>query len=319
MATNTFSNQKITAFREVGILDSEHTTTSACDVRDLEDVIVVSSNAADGSATAKVQINQDLSAAKWSDCPASSTSSAGYGKTYALTGRVAQIRGATVVACTTGTFTVYASGWNNNQKRLRALSLLGPASATTFSTTGAGIACDVSELEKVIVTWTSMGTQTIKLQASYNGTDWIDVGSKTADGSLLVPIPCKLIRGNCSSRSSGSAYLRAFGSTAIGKQRFATLGTFTGATTGTAVDVSDLDSFSVYAQYTDSGTFVCAGTIVIEGSLDGTTYAPIASNFTSAGSADITGPYKLVRARCSSYTVGTIDVRLGGVNTGLVG
>jgi hypothetical protein len=313
MATNTFSNQKIKKFGSLGTLDTVTSDTAAVDVGDLEDVIVNATNYADGSATCTVQINQDPAAANFAPTTASSANSTGYGKSYALTGRALQVRGH-VGSLSSGTFVLTYSGWNNNQKRVRTLSL-----GDWSTTTGAKPALDVSELDKVVVAISGISSATVTVQASYDGSDWITVGSKTSDGSVLVPIPCKLVRCNCTVYSSGTIAARGYGSTSIGKQRFGTLGTFTGTATGTAVDVSDLDKFSVYAQYVDSGTFTAAATVYVEGSLDGTNYAPIGSAFSSAGSVDITGPYKMIRAKCTAFTVGTIDLRFGGENTGLVG
>jgi hypothetical protein len=291
----------------------EDFTGDAVDVSDLNDVVVTMKGTDDVDNTAAMTLQYSQDGTRWAATPASSACTYGApSASFVLTGRVKQIR-ALVSAMTTGSFAVRFTGRQTDQLYPR-FGTLGD-----LTSQAAGTAVDVSELDHIIVTNTGGASSTVKIQTSYNGTDWISVKSFTSAGSYLVPLPCKLVRANCTTYSS-AAYVRYGGHKAPGKQRFGTLGDFTGTTTGTAVSVSDLSTINVYASYIASGTFEAAATVLIEGSSDGTSWAIVPSgSITSDGSLTITAPYKLLRARCSSYTVGTVSVRFGGIDTNLDG
>lgn len=51
-----------------------------------------------------------------------------------------------------------------------------------------------------------------------------------------------------------------------------------------------------------TGTFV--GTVVVEGSNDGSNWAPMAAGLTAPGIVSSAAAVKMVRARCSAYTSG---------------
>lgn len=292
----------------------EDFTGDTVEVSHLSDLVVTmkGTGTLDASAAMTLQYSQD--GTRFAATPASSACTyAAPNASFQPTGRVRFIRGL-CSACATGSFALRASGRISRKHLPFRSGTLGDVSGT-----GAKTAVDVSELEKVIVTNTGGASTTTLIQGSYDGTDWIQLKSFTSAGSWLVPLPIKMIRANCSVYSA-AAYLRYGGVKADGKQRFGTLGDFTGATTGTAVSVHDLDKIQVYLDYAASGTFAASATVLIEGSSDGTSWAIVPSgSVTSAGSVDITGQYKLLRARCSVYSVGTIKVRFGGINSDLVG
>lgn len=293
---------------------------SAVDVSDLEDVVITvkGTETLDGTAAMTIEISQD--GTRWSATPTSSAFSfASPSGSYALTGRVQFVR-ATVSAIAAGTFAVRYAGRSTDQLAFRTGTLGDIATATPSGSYGAPK--DISDLEKVIVTVSGTFTAVVAVQGSYDGSDWQTITTFTnAGGSVLVPAPYKCVRCNMTSRSSGTAYGRFGGHRAAGKQRFGTLGDFSGATTGTAVDVSDLNSVTAYVDFTGVGTFAASMTMVIEVSADGTSWALAAgsSTLTSDGSLAITSPAKLLRARCSSYTSGSVTARFGGVNSDLVG
>jgi hypothetical protein len=214
-------------------------------------------------------------------------------------------------------FDVTYGGWNSSPRSTRFATLGDLASQA------AGTAVDISDLEKVMVTVSNTGTGTVKIQGSYDGSDWVTLTSfSSASGSYLIPAPFKLIRANKTAHSNGTAHCYCGGVHAQGSQRFGTLGNFTSSVAGTSVDVSDLDSITVVAEYVDTGTFVATGTVDIEISQDkGTTWAkaPGSSSITGAGTFSIAVPCQLVRANCSAYTVGTLNIRYGGVNNDLLG
>jgi hypothetical protein len=93
---------------------------------------------------------------------------------------------------------------------------------------------------------------------------------------------------------------------------FATLHNTTGfdaVETGTAVEVA---AYDVPVGVSVSGTFV--GTCLIEISMDGTNFVTYATH-TAPGVTSITIPVKQVRARCSAFTSGSIQVLLGAKNS----
>ncbi len=84
-------------------------------------------------------------------------------------------------------------------------------------------------------------------------------------------------------------------------QRSAALGSLTAVSISTAVETSDGESGDVYI----SGTFV--GTVIAEGSPDGTNYSPLTNGtLTAPGTIPVPGSCKKVRIRCSAFTSGTI-------------
>lgn len=291
----------------------EDFTGTEVEVSHLNDLVVTMKATADADSTAAMTMQYSQDGTRWAATPASSACTyAAPNASFVPTGRVKFIRGL-VSAMTTGSFALRFTG--------RRTDLLYPRFGTLGDCTSqaAKTAVDVSELDKIIVTSTGGASSTVKLQGSYNGTDWISIKSFTTAGSYLVPIPFKFIRANCTTYSA-AAYVRYGGHKAGGKQRFGTLGDFTGATTGTGVAVNDFSTIGVYASYIASGTFEAVGTVLIEGSSDGTSWAIVPNgSITADGSLTITAPYKLLRARCSAHTVGTISVRFGGVDTNLDG
>lgn len=291
----------------------EDFTGDAVNIAHLDDVVVTMKGGATADATAAMTLQYSQDGVRWAATPASSACTyAAPSASFAPTGRVKLVR-ALVSAMDTDAFAVRYSGRVNDQLQTR-FGTMGD-----FEADDTGDAIDVSDLEKVIVTNTGGASSTVALQASYNGTDWVDINSFTSAGSFLVPFPCKAIRGDCTTYSA-AAYLRYGGHRAAGKQRFGTLGNFTTTATGTAVDVSDLNSVGIVAEYTGVGTFAASLTILIEGSSDGTSWATVPSgSITSAGSLAVTGPYRLLRARCSAHVLGSAKVRFGGVNNDLVG
>jgi hypothetical protein len=293
------------------------TSSTGVYVGDLNDCVVTlvysyTGTFVDTSSAATLEISQD--GTRWASTPA--TSSCTYGapeKSYPLTGRVQFVR-ITATQCDQGTFEGRFAGRKVD---------LNPARFGTLgdlASTNAGTAVDVSELEEIIVTSSDGSGNTTTIQTSYDGTDWVTAATLlTTTNSVLVPLPCKLLRAKCSTYSA-TEYVRYGGHKATGKQRFGTLGDFDSAETGTAVDISDLDSLSLNVVYTNDGTFVAAMTILIEGSCDGVSWCTVPSgSITGSGTLDITSDYQLLRARCSAYTVGTATVRFGGVDNGLVG
>jgi hypothetical protein len=296
----------------VGDLDAAESTDAVC-VSHLADVNVTVKASADihGSAAMTVEISQD--GTRWAATP---TSSAFDGTTttsgvYALTGRVNFIR-ATASACAAGSFAIRYSGRVADHLPFRNGTLGNLASQA------AGTAVDISDLEQVIVTSTGGSGNTTDIQTSYNGTDWVTVGTLvTTTDSLLIPLPAKLLRANCTTYSA-TEYVRYGGHKTAGKQRFGTLGDFTTDGTGTAVDVSDLNAFDVRVVCSDTGTFAYSGNVLLEASADGVSWALLATH-TSTGTTAVTKPYKLLRARTTSLTVGSVAVRFGGVNNDLVG
>ena len=266
----------------------------------------------DTNAAAKIETSQD--GVRWA--PTVATSACTYAapaKSYALTGNVKFVR-VTATQCDYGTFSGRFAGRQADQLP-HVFGTLGD-----LASQAAGSAVDISGLEKVLVTSTGGSGNTTAIQTSYNGTDWVTVGTLvTSTDSLVIPLPAKLLRANCTTYSA-TEYVRYGGHKAAGAQRFGTLGDFSGATTGTAVGVEDLDSVNVNVVLTDSGTFAASMTILIEGSCDGVSWATVPSgSFTGSGSLAITAAYKLLRARASVYSVGTATVRFGGVNNSLQG
>lgn len=292
----------------------EDFTGDATYIGDLNDVVITMKGTADLDATAAMTLEYSQDGTRWASTPASSACTyAAPSASFVPTGRVQFVR-ALVSACAVGSFACRYTGRQTDQLYPK-FGTLGDVSGT-----GAKAAVDVSELDHIIVTSSGGSGNTTLVQTSYDGTDWVTVGTlATTTNSLLVPLPAKLLRVNCSVYNAAE-YLRFGGHKAPGKQRFGTLGDFSDATTGTAVAVDDLSKIQLNVVYTDSGTFTAAMTILIEGSSDGTSWAIVPSGTISAtGTLDITAPYKLLRARCSAYTVGSATVRFGGVNTNLDG
>lgn len=294
----------------------EDFTGDAYDLSHLDDVVITLKGTADLDATAAMTLQYSQDATNWAATPASSACTyAAPSKSFVPTGRVKFVRGY-VSACTTGSFTINYSGWRRYNMEVRDDDL-GDLDSQT-----AGDAISIADLEKVIATVSNAGTGVVYVEGSTNGTTWDKLTSFTnTNGSYLIPLPYKYIRADKTSHSSGTAYCKCGGVKARHTQRCGSLGSFTGATTGTSTYVGDLDGFTVQAIYTDSGTFTAAATVLIEISSDASSWAlaPGSSSFTSAGTLAVTAPAKYVRARCSSYTVGTVDVRFGGANTDLVG
>lgn len=101
----------------------------------------------------------------------------------------------------------------------------------------------------------------------------------------------------------------------MGKPLFTTIhpatgGGFDAVETGVAREVGHLDNpFTVMV----SGTFVA--TILIELSMDGTSWAAFGSAITAPGVVSVNVPCKQVRARCSAFTSGLAVAWLGGKNS----
>jgi hypothetical protein len=269
----------------------------------------------DTNSAATIEISQD--GTRWSATSASSACTyAAPSKSFALTGRC-QFARVTATHCDYGTFSGHFSGRQTDQLPAR-FGTLGDISTTGVPAAVAAV--DVSELDHIIVTSTGGSGNTTKVQTSYDGSDWVTAKTLvTSTDAVLIPLPCKLLRVN-SSVYNAAEYVRFGGHKAPGKQRFGTLGDFSSGSTGTSVDVSDLDEVDLTIEYTDSGTFAAAMTILIEGSSDGTSWTTVPSgSISGSGSLAITSAYKLLRARCSSYTAGSATVRFGGINKDLVG
>jgi hypothetical protein len=317
----TFKNFQTGTLDPVGMDGTfEDFTGAATYIGHLEDVSITLklNTAAQADTTAAVTLQYSQDGSNWAATPASSACTyAAPSKTFVPTGRVNYVRLlCSAMADTDALCEAAYAGWNSSNRPVRSATLGSLGSQT------AGTAVDVSDLEKIIVTVANAGTGVVKVQCSYNGSDWLNLATFTnTNGSVLIPAPFKLIRCNKTSHSSGTAYCYFAGVHAAGEQRFGTLGDFTSATTGTSVDVSDASRIDVLAEWVASGTFAGTGTVVIEQSNDGSTWAlaPGSSSITGSGSLAITSPCRLLRARCSSFTVGTLKLRFGVVDNDLVG
>lgn len=310
-----WTGPKILETGTLGDLGNEATfdglTGDAVYIGHLDEVIItmLGSDDLDNTGAMALQYSQD--GTNWAATPASSACTyASPNASFQPTGRVKYIRGlASAVAL--GGFALRYAGWNSNQREPRFGDL------GTLDAAETGDAVYVGDLEDVIVTVASNAAGTVEVEASHDGSDWFVVTSfANTSGSVLIPLPVEYIRCDRTVHSSGSAICGFGGARVLGKNVVGDLGTFTSATTGTAADTSTADKVQVFLDYTDDGTFTAAATVLIEVSQDGTSFAlaPGSSTFTSGGSLNITGPVKYVRARCSSYTVGTVDVRYGYVN-----
>jgi hypothetical protein len=310
-----WTGPKIFETGTLGDLGNESTfdgfTGDAVYVGHLENLLVTMRGSADLDATGAMTLQYSQDGTNWAATPASSACTyASPNASFEPTGRVKYIRGL-VSACALGGFALRYAGWNNHQREARFGSL------GTLDAEETGTAVDVSDLEKVIVTVASNAAGNCIVEASHDASDWFIVTTFTnTNGSVLIPLAVKQIRVRRSSHSSGSALCAYGGVVAAGEQKFGDLGTFTSATTGTAVDVSTLEDLKVRAAYVDDGTFTATATVLIEVSQDGDSWAlaPGSSSLTASGNLSITGPAKYLRARCSSYTIGTVDVRYGGVS-----
>lgn len=98
--------------------------------------------------------------------------------------------------------------------------------------------------------------------------------------------------------------------------------TFTGTGNGTAVDVSTRPNKYFALQVTETGT-VTSWTVVLEGSLDGTTYSTIMSHTRAGNGSGSTlwnptaVPCRFFRSRCSALTLGAgtnVVARILGMN-----
>lgn len=101
----------------------------------------------------------------------------------------------------------------------------------------------------------------------------------------------------------------------MGKPLYTTLnpatgGGFDAVETGLA---RSLAGYDVPATVMVSGTFV--GTILIELSMDGTSWAQFGSSITAPGVVKVDVPCKQIRARASAYTSGLAVVWLGALNS----
>ena len=249
----------------------------------------------DVSAAATIEISQD--GTRWSATSASSACTyAAPSKSFSLTGRC-QFARVTATVCANGTFSGHFSGRQADQLPARFGTL---GDVTTTGVPAAVASVDVHELEKIIVTSTGGTGNTTVIQTSHDGSDWVTAKTLvTSTDAVLIPLPCKLLRASCGVYNAAE-YVRFGGHKANGKLRFGTLGDFTSGSTGTAIDVSDLDEVDLNVVYTDSGTFTAAMTILIEGSSDGSSWTTVPSgSITGSGSLAITAAYKLLRARCS--------------------
>lgn len=68
-----------------------------------------------------------------------------------------------------------------------------------------GAACDVSDIVSMQFAITGVGTGTYQVQVSYDGTNFVNLGSAfTADGTLAVPDAVKQVRVRCTAYTSGT-------------------------------------------------------------------------------------------------------------------
>lgn len=86
---------------------------------------------------------------------------------------------------------------------------------------------------------------------------------------------------------------------------------FTGTTTGAAVDTAQYYEFDKFITVT--GTFTA--TLKVEISNDNTTWVQSGSDITAAGVTTISARAKFIRVRCSAYTSGTAVASMYGVKT----
>lgn len=85
----------------------------------------------------------------------------------------------------------------------------------SFTAIANGTGVDVSHLETVGVSISGTFVATIKIQVSYDGTNWADVPASdsvgpsfTAPGSYRFQIPAKQVRAICSAFTSGTAVVK---------------------------------------------------------------------------------------------------------------
>lgn len=92
----------------------------------------------------------------------------------------------------------------------------------------------------------------------------------------------------------------------MARLREGTLGSFTTAAAGSAVDISNLEEVYAYV----AGTFT--GTVAIQVSFDaGSTWVTHQTK-TGPGLSTLLPPAGRVRANVTGYTTGTVEVRYGG-------
>lgn len=147
-----------------------------------------------------------------------------------------------------------------------------------------------------------------RMDACANNADNDNVGMNSSS-RLYLPVVATLRYHN------GTAWDRARGETTYGldvdptRVPFATRqDTYTGATSGTAVDASS-GPFKYYSiQVKGTGTGAFAWSVVLEGSLDNTTWSTLLTHAATDGSTISTtgpAPMKYFRSRCASVTLGS--------------
>lgn len=78
------------------------------------------------------------------------------------------------------------------------------AAGTWQSTTASSAALDVSDLEDVVVMLAGTFAGTLKVDVSFDGTNFAEWGSKTAPAAYATIPACKAIKMRCSAYTSGT-------------------------------------------------------------------------------------------------------------------
>jgi hypothetical protein len=305
----------ITYCGTLGDLVTSAKTGTAKYVGNLKDLTVtVTGDTVDASGAMTIEVSQD--GTQWS--PTSTSSAFTYAAPtgiYTLTGPVAYIR-AKATALSSGTWRCRFAG--HLATGTRRFGTLGSFTATTGSG-HTGSPAGVDDLTDIYVTSTGGASSTVKLQGSYDGTDWITLNTFTTAASYLVKGSWKFLRGNCTIYSA-TAELRFGGiigntSTSVsnyGKGRGGSLGDFATAITGSTLDISDMDSISI--AYNNTST--TAWELAIETSTDNAvnTWATICADPTADGVTNSTAAFKYMRSRGVTQPGGLCSVRLTGTN-----
>lgn len=81
----------------------------------------------------------------------------------------------------------------------RSMTVAVPASVST------GAAVDVSDLTSIKLSITAVGTATLKVLVSYDGTNFVQYGANvTADADVALPDATKMVKVQCSAYTSGT-------------------------------------------------------------------------------------------------------------------
>ena len=304
-----------------GYLTVRYASTPAVDVRDLSDVIV--SMGGTFTATAIVQISMD--GVRWAAAPTDESGS-GSQRDYKLLGPAAFVR-VYCSAYTSGTVVCSLSGEEKGE-RIRTGTL------GDLTSSAAGTAVDVSDLDDIVVTVTdgTVGTFTYTagcyFEVSQDGTSWANgPGSASGytphidntNGSYVLAGKVKYLRAKCQSYTQGTAYVRFCGhiksrqvdqsGTPSEQPRFGTVAEILSGTGAKAtIDVSTLKDVCVtYTLTTGSATVYLEYTM-------GTFWVRATTFSTTNASYTFDGYVKQIRANVNAFNTGPVKMYFGGKN-----